>query len=55
METLRSPKHVVGSALASPSLTFQAWFKAQFGVQKWEELDKIPRLQWGNIYNGLEP
>ncbi|EJD6399438.1 NAD(P)/FAD-dependent oxidoreductase [Providencia rettgeri] len=47
METLRSPKHVVGPALASPSLTFQAWFKAQFGVQKWEELDKIPRLQWG--------
>ncbi|MEX9870490.1 FAD/NAD(P)-binding protein [Providencia huaxiensis] len=47
METLRSPKHVVGPALASPSLTFQAWFKAQFGIQKWDELDKIPRLQWG--------
>lgn len=47
METLRSPKQVVGPALASPSLTFQAWFKAQFGVKKWEQLDKIPRLQWG--------
>ena len=46
METLRSPKHVVGPALASPSLTFQAWFKAQFGHQAWERLDKIPRLQW---------
>ncbi len=39
------PKHVVGPA--SPSLTFQAWFKAQFGIQKWDELDKIPRVQWG--------
>ncbi len=47
METLRSPKHVVGPALASPSLTFQAWFKAQFGDDEWEALDKIPRLQWG--------
>ncbi|WP_369310712.1 NAD(P)-binding domain-containing protein [Providencia rettgeri] len=47
METLRSPKQVVGPALASPSLTFQAWFKAQFGDEKWEALDKIPRLQWG--------
>ncbi|ELX8379557.1 NAD(P)-binding domain-containing protein [Providencia vermicola] len=46
METLRSPKHVVGPALASPSLTFQAWFKAQFGTDAWEALDKIPRLQW---------
>lgn len=47
METLRSPKQVVGPALASPSLTFQAWFKAQFGNEAWEALDKIPRLQWG--------
>ena len=47
METLRSPKQVVGPALASPSLTFQAWFKAQFGHDAWEQLDKIPRLQWG--------
>ncbi|EKT63789.1 FAD-dependent oxidoreductase [Providencia burhodogranariea] len=47
METLRSPKQVVGPALASPSLTFQAWFKAQFGDEEWEALDKIPRLQWG--------
>lgn len=47
METLRSPKQVVGPALASPSLTFQAWFKAQFGDDAWESLDKIPRLQWG--------
>lgn len=46
METLRSPKNVVGPALGSPSLTFQAWYKAQFGVEAWDKLNKIPRVQW---------
>lgn len=46
METLRSPKSLTGPALGIPSLTFRAWFTAQFGEEKWEELDKIPRLQW---------
>ena len=46
METLRSPKQLTGPALGLPALTFRAWFEAQFGTQAWEELDKIPRLQW---------
>lgn len=46
METLRSPKQLTGPALGVPSLTFRAWFEAQFGAQRWAELDKIPRLQW---------
>ncbi|MGI9153930.1 MAG: FAD-dependent oxidoreductase, partial [Rubrivivax sp.] len=46
METLRSPKQLAGPALGLPSLTFRARFEAQFGAQKWEALDKIPRLQW---------
>ena len=46
METLRSPKHLVGPAIGLPALTFRAWFEAQFGLYAWEELDKIPRLQW---------
>ncbi len=46
METLRSPKELTGPALGIPSLTFRAWFVAQFGDQEWEALDKIPRLQW---------
>ncbi|MBO9538324.1 NAD(P)/FAD-dependent oxidoreductase [Herbaspirillum sp.] len=46
METLRSPKTLTGPALGFPALTFRAWFEAQFGAQAWEELDKIPRLQW---------
>ncbi|KAF1023696.1 MAG: FAD-dependent urate hydroxylase [Paracidovorax wautersii] len=46
METLRSPKELPGPALGLPSLTFRAWFEAQFGLPAWQALDKIPRLQW---------
>ncbi len=46
METLRSPKQLTGPALGFSSLTFRAWFEAQFGREAWESLDKIPRVQW---------
>ncbi|MBU3652622.1 MAG: NAD(P)/FAD-dependent oxidoreductase [Limnohabitans sp.] len=46
METLRSPKQLTGPALGIPSLSFRAWFEAQWGTSAWEALDKIPRLQW---------
>ncbi len=46
METLRSPKVLTGPAAGIPSLTFRAWFVAQYGHEAWEELDKIPRLMW---------
>jgi cation diffusion facilitator CzcD-associated flavoprotein CzcO len=46
METLRSPKELTGPALGLSSLTFRAWFEAQFGDVAWGLLDKIPRLQW---------
>jgi cation diffusion facilitator CzcD-associated flavoprotein CzcO len=48
METLRSPKELTGPALGLPALTFRAWFEAQFGLQAWDALDKIPRLQWAD-------
>ena len=35
METLRSPKELVGPALGLPSLTFRAWYEAQFGESGW--------------------
>ncbi|WP_230681490.1 TolC family protein, partial [Paracidovorax cattleyae] len=46
METLRSPKELTGPALGVPSLTFRAWFEAQWGDDAWAVLDKIPRMQW---------
>lgn len=48
METLRSPKELTGPALGIPSLTFRAWYEAQFGAKDWSQLDKIPRLQWAD-------
>lgn len=46
METLRSPKQLTGPAFGHGALTFQAWYRAQFGAAKWDELDKIPRPMW---------
>lgn len=46
METLRSPKQLVGPAYGIGNLTFRAWFTAQFGNEQWDELDKIPRPMW---------
>ncbi len=46
MRTLRSPKELTGPAYGHGPLTFQAWFRAQFGTKAWEELDKIPRPMW---------
>lgn len=46
MRTLRSGKHLVGPALGIPSLTFQAYYRAQFGDEAWEALYKIPTHLW---------
>ncbi len=51
MESLRSPKHLVGPALGLPSLTFRAWYEAQFGKIAWDALDRIPRTQWQDYLN----
>jgi cation diffusion facilitator CzcD-associated flavoprotein CzcO len=46
MQTLRSPKSLHGPALGLPQLTFRAWFTAQWGVEAWQSLDKIPKGHW---------
>jgi len=46
METLRSPKQLTGPAYGIASLTFRAWYVAQYGDAQWTELDKIPRPMW---------
>jgi cation diffusion facilitator CzcD-associated flavoprotein CzcO len=46
METLRSPPELTGPSFQFASLTFRAWFEAQFGADAWGKLYRIPRLQW---------
>ncbi|CAK7260198.1 MULTISPECIES: NAD(P)/FAD-dependent oxidoreductase [unclassified Shinella] len=46
METLRSPKILLGPALGVASLSFRAWFTALYGEGEWEELYRIPRPMW---------
>jgi cation diffusion facilitator CzcD-associated flavoprotein CzcO len=46
METLRSPKELLGPALGLASLTFRAWYEAQYGEADWQRLYRIPRPMW---------
>lgn len=46
METLRSPKNLLGPALGVASLTFRAWYTANHGEEAWEALYRIPRPMW---------
>lgn len=51
MRTLRTPKQAAGIALGIPSLTFRAWFEAQFGSAAWEEMGLAPRTIWMDYMN----
>jgi FAD-dependent urate hydroxylase len=51
MPTLRSPKYLTNMDLGIPSLTFRAWWEAQFGAEGWESLGKIPRQEWMRYLN----
>ncbi|ATU92974.1 NAD(P)-binding domain-containing protein [Phyllobacterium zundukense] len=51
METLRSPKNLLGPALGIASLSFRAWFTALYGEAEWEELFRIPRPMWMEYLN----
>jgi cation diffusion facilitator CzcD-associated flavoprotein CzcO len=46
MVTLRTPKGVTGPDQGVPSLTPEAWYRAAFGDQAWEELGRIPKEHW---------
>lgn len=46
MRTLRTAKEVAGPALGVPSLTFRAWFEAQWGGAAWAAMGRIPRAMW---------
>jgi cation diffusion facilitator CzcD-associated flavoprotein CzcO len=46
MQTLRTPKQLTGPDLGLSSLTFKAWYEAQFGEQAWQDVDQIPRTEW---------
>lgn len=48
MHTLRSPKDFTGPDLDIPSLTYQSWHEARFGVESWAALDLIPRGLWAD-------
>jgi cation diffusion facilitator CzcD-associated flavoprotein CzcO len=46
METLRTPKTLVGAELGIPSLSAKSWFEATYGPEVWEQITWIPRRDW---------
>ena len=48
MQTLRSPKNATGPSLFTPSLTFQAWYEANYGTEAWVNLEKATPNEWAN-------
>lgn len=46
MDTLRTPKHVLGPELGIPSLSAQSWYEAQHGEGSWDAMGFIPRETW---------
>jgi cation diffusion facilitator CzcD-associated flavoprotein CzcO len=46
MDILRSPKHLTGPDLGIASLTYRAYHEAKFGLENWERLHKIDRVEW---------
>ncbi len=46
MRTLRTPKDLPSIELGVPSLSFQSWWTAQYGIEGFDKIDKIPRTDW---------
>lgn len=46
MRCLRSDKSDVGPACGIPSLTFRAWYEAQWGAAAWNSLTYCPTYDW---------
>ena len=46
MVTLRTPKYLTGPDLGVASLTFRAFWEAQYGEAAWDAVGKIPREEW---------
>jgi cation diffusion facilitator CzcD-associated flavoprotein CzcO len=46
MDILRSPKQLTGPDLGVASLTYRAYHEAKFGIEHWNNLHKIDRVEW---------
>jgi cation diffusion facilitator CzcD-associated flavoprotein CzcO len=46
MAELRTPKHVLGMEFGLPSLSVRRWYEARHGLQAWDDMERMPRLEW---------
>ncbi|MUO43026.1 NAD(P)-binding domain-containing protein [Agrobacterium vitis] len=54
MQTLRTPKTLVGPDLGFAPLSFPTWFEAQHGVGAFEKVERIGRLDWAAYMRWFE-
>ncbi|KNC86067.1 hypothetical protein SARC_01789 [Sphaeroforma arctica JP610] len=48
METLRTPKHVLGPDMSVPNLTVQAYYEALLGCDEFQKMKFLPREMWAD-------
>lgn len=46
MHTLRTPTHVEWPDFGVPAANPQSWFRARYGDDAWESLERMPRSDW---------
>lgn len=46
MRQLRTPKTLAGPAQGNPALSVHAWYEALHGQAAFDQLDRVPRLEW---------
>ncbi len=46
MAELRTPKQLVGSEFGIASLSLRSWYVATYGERAWNEVERVPRLDW---------
>lgn len=51
MKVLKSDKFSTGPCLGIPSLTFQAYYEAKYGVSKWRALERATPEEWMSYLN----
>ena len=54
MRTLRTPKAWPEPEFGFPELSFRAWYEDRRGDAAYEELDRIPRLEWAEYLDWVE-
>lgn len=54
MRQLRTPKTLAGPSQGNPALSVHAWYEALHGRAAFDQLDRVPRLEWAAYLDWLQ-